>query len=363
MKSGARPVPRSTSNGEALRRLHVLVVDDSAVMREVMTGLLSGEEGLDVATAGDPIIAMEKMRRKRPDVIVLDLEMPRMDGLTFLRKIMREDPIPVVVCSGVAAKGTEAAFRAMAEGAIEIVHKPKVGLRDFLYESAVTMVDVIRAASLARVRGAVPVVRRSVPPPMVPGTLLRGSIVAIGASTGGPEAIRTVLDALPADSPGVLIVQHMPSTFTRAFAERLDATSALEVREAKNGDEVLPGLALVAPGAMHMRLVRRGARPIVEVFDGPLVSRHRPSVDVLFRSVAEVAGASALGVLLTGMGEDGADGLMTLKRAGAPTIAQDERTSVVFGMPAKAIARGAADEVVPLEEVASAILRMCPRRS
>jgi two-component system, chemotaxis family, protein-glutamate methylesterase/glutaminase len=361
MKAVARPSLRV-----AARPLYVLVVDDSAVAREVLTGLLSSEDGIEVATAGDPIIAMEKMKRRRPDVIVLDLEMPRMDGLTFLRKIMREDPIPVLICSAVAGRGTDAAFRAMAEGAVDIIHKPKVGLRDFLYESAVTVVDAVRGASQARLdvrflhrrpsRKSMPVVRREP---------ARGSIVAIGASTGGPEAIRTVLDAMPADGPGVLVVQHMPQAFTKAFAERLNATSPMEVKEARAGDEVLAGRALVAPGNLHMRLVRKGARCIVDVADGPLMTRHRPSVDVLFRSVAEVAGPAAVGVLLTGMGEDGADGLMQMKRAGGATIAQDEQSSVVFGMPAKAIARGAADEILGLREIAGAILRRCepPPRS
>lgn len=352
------------ASGDARSKLHVLVVDDSAVVREVLTGLLSGEPGMDVATAGDPIIAMEKMKKRRPDVIVLDLEMPRMDGLTFLRKIMREDPIPVVVCSGVAGDGTEAAFRAMAEGAVDIVHKPRVGLRDFLYESAILLVDVVRAASEARLE----VKTRAIaphPPPSAEANrgFSAGTIIAIGASSGGPEAIRIVLDSMPADAPATLIVQHMPQPFTRAFAARLDATSPMRVREAKDGDAVERGSVLVAPGNMHMRLARRGAQLAVEVFDGPLVTRHRPSVDVLFRSMAEVAGRAGVGVLLTGMGEDGADGLLEMKRAGAATIAQDERTSVVFGMPARAIQRGAADAVVGLERLADEILRRCPRRA
>jgi len=354
--------------GDAKSKLYVLVVDDSAVVREVLTGLLSSEPGIEVATAGDPLIAMEKMKRRRPDVILLDLEMPRMDGLTFLRKIMREDPIPVVVCSGVAGDGTEAAFRAMAEGAIDIVNKPKVGLRDFLYESAIMLVDVVRAAAEARVDrkpriGGFP--RSPLPPPVrsPAGVAITaaGTLIAIGASSGGPEAIRIVLDRMPADAPATLIVQHMPQPFTRAFAARLDATSPMRVREAKHGDEVERGSVLVAPGNSHMRLARRGAQQIVEVFEGPLVTRHRPSVDVLFRSVAEVAGPAGVGVLLTGMGEDGAEGLLEMKRAGAATIAQDEQSCVVFGMPAKAIRRGAADAVVGLESMTDEILRRCPR--
>ncbi len=361
-------MPRGASAVNARSKLHVLVVGDTAVVREVLTGLLSSEPGIEVTTAGDPIIAIEKMKRRRPDVIVLDLEMPRMDGLTFLRKIMREDPIPVVVCSGVAGDGSDAAFRAMAEGAIDIVNKPRVGLRDFLHESAIMLVDVIRAAAEARVdaRPRVPSPRPAIaaaPRGAAVTAVAAGTVVAIGASSGGPEAIRILLDRMPADAPATLIVQHMPAPFTRAFAARLDATSPMRVKEAKDGDEVERGSVLVAPGNLHMRLVRRGAQLVVEIFDGPLVTRHRPSVDVLFRSVAEVAGPAGVGVLLTGMGEDGAEGLMEMKRAGAATLAQDEESSVVFGMPAKAIRRGAADAVVALDDMTTEILKRCPRRS
>jgi two-component system chemotaxis response regulator CheB len=344
--------------------LRVLVVDDSAVVREVLTTLLSNEEDMRVETAPDPIIAMDKMKRARPDVVVLDLNMPRMNGLDFLRRIMATDPIPVVICSGVAEEGTEAAFQAIAEGAVEIVRKPKVGLSEFLYESAVTLIDVVRAASQARVGSA-----RGRLPLSVPSSQLRAAppsrvgVVAVGASTGGPEAVRTVLDVLPPDAPPVLIVQHMPEHFTRAFAARLDATSALTVREASDGDRLERGRALVAPGNKHMRLVRRGGHLVVEVGSGPFVSRHRPSVDVLFRSVAEVAAGDAVGVLLTGMGDDGAEGLLEMRRAGAATVAQDEASCVVFGMPARAIQRGAAEEVVPLDSMADTILRLSARRT
>jgi two-component system chemotaxis response regulator CheB len=349
---------RKLSGEETRRNLNVLVVDDSAVVRQVLSGLLSTEQGMVVSTARDPIIALEKMKTSRPDVIVLDLQMPRMDGLTFLRKIMREDPIPVVVCTGAAGHGTDAALQAMAEGAIDVVHKPQVGLRDFLHESAVMLTDVIRAASQARLDAGRP--RPSERPAAHLGS--KSAVIAIGASTGGPEAVRSILDAMPADAPGVLVVQHMPKGFTKAFASRLDATSAIRVKEAKHGDALLPGCALLAPGNLHMRLVRRAGQLVVEVVDGPLVSRHRPSVDVLFRSVAEVAGRAAVGVLLTGMGDDGAEGLLEMKRAGAATVAQDERSCIVFGMPAQAIRRGAVDEVVALGDVPEAILRLCARR-
>ena len=350
------------------RLLQVLVVDDSAVVRQVMTTLLSSEPGFVVTTASDPLIAMEKMKRARPDVIILDIHMPRMDGLTFLRQIMERDPIPVVVCSGVAESGTEAAFRAMAEGAVDIVRKPKVGIREFLYESAVTLIDAVRAASQARI-GTGPRPRARVPgaatTSMRPPAMARAAherIVAIGASTGGPEALRGLLDSMPADGPATLIVQHMPELFTRAFANRHNTTSAMEVKEAKNGDRVTRGRALLAPGNSHMRLVRQGGQYCVEVKDGPLVSRHRPSVDVLFHSVAEVAGAAAVGVLLTGMGDDGAEGLLQMKLKGAQTIAQDEASCVVFGMPAKAIKRGGASEIVTLLEIPAAILDLCAYR-
>ena len=353
-------------NGEADRgaRLNVLVVDDSAVVRQVLTTLLSSDQGMQVVVASDPLIAMEKMQRMRPDVIVLDLEMPRMDGLTFLRRIMSEDPIPVVICSGVAERGTDAAFRAVAEGAVDIVRKPKVGVRDFLYESAVMLVDTVRAASQARVRRRVAHPRAVAPAPMIRAARKALSkpregtrIIAIGASTGGPEALREVLEAMPADAPATLIVQHMPELFTRAFADRLNATSPMEVREARDGDAVKRGRALIAPGNKHMELVRRGDDYIVSVREGELVSRHRPSVNVLFRSVADVAGASSIGVLMTGMGDDGADGLLEMRKAGAATVAQDEASCVVFGMPAKAIQRGAAAVVLGLDEIPGALLK------
>jgi two-component system chemotaxis response regulator CheB len=355
-------VSEDQARGTKGRALHVLVVDDSAVVRQTLGAILAQARGISVATASDPLIAMEKMRSARPDVIVLDLELPRMDGLTFLRRLMSEDPVPVVVCSGIAQRGTEAALNAIDEGAVEVIAKPSLGVRGFLEESAVMLVDSIRAAALARLprsrRKPGPSRAGVVTPVRKPSlTITTDKVVAIGASTGGTEALRAILGAMPPDAPGIVVVQHMPEVFTRTFAERLDRLCRIEVKEAAEGDRVRSGRALIAPGNRHTRLVRTGAHYAVEVGDGPLVSRHRPSVDVLFRSVARAAGPNALGVILTGMGDDGADGLGDMRRAGAATIAQDERTCVVFGMPKEAIERGAVDEVVGLSSIPTEILR------
>lgn len=341
-------------------------MDDSAVVRQTMAALLAQEQGLLVSTAANPLIAMEKMKGTRPDVILLDLELPRMDGLTFLRWLMAEQPLPVVVLSSLVGKDTEAALSALEEGAVAVVAKPPLGVRDFLYESAVMLIDAVRGAAHARIPPARPAMR-SVPPrlsadavlPPVtrPGlTLTSDKVAAIGASTGGTEALRMVLEAMPPDGPGMVIVQHMPEVFTRAFAARLDQTCRIEVKEATNGDRVLAGRALIAPGNRHLVLRRSGSHYAVEVTDGPLVSRHRPSVDVLFRSVAQAARANAVGILLTGMGDDGANGLLEMKRAGAVTIAQDEASCVVFGMPKEAILRGAVRDVLPLSRIPAALL-------
>jgi two-component system chemotaxis response regulator CheB len=348
--------------------LGVLVVDDSAVVRQVLTSILGHVPGMKVTAAADPLIAMGKMRAERPDVIVLDLEMPRMDGVTFLRTLMREDPIPVVVCSGIAERGTEAALRAIEEGAVEVIAKPRLGVRDFLEESAVMLVDAVRAAAQARLRSRA---GRPAPPrsPTAAGRAARrpglrwttDMVVTIGASTGGTEALRVILERMPADAPGIVVVQHMPEAFTRTFAERLDRLCEIEVKEASDGDRVRAGRALIAPGNRHTRLARDGAQYAVEVRDGPLVSRHRPSVDVLFRSAARAAGPNAVAVILTGMGDDGAAGMAEMKRAGAATIAQDERSCVVFGMPREAIERHAVDEVVPLSQIPAAILSRTTR--
>ena len=346
------------------RPLHVLVVDDSAVVRQSLTAILGQAPGMTVATASDPLIALEKMRLKRPDVIVLDLEMPRMDGLTFLRKLMAEDPIPVVVCSALVGSGTDEALRAVGEGAVDVIAKPRLAVRDFLEESAVLLVDAVRGAAEARRRPRGPLASPRtnadavLPPPGKHALqVTTDKVVAIGASTGGTEALREILEALPPDAPGLVIVQHMPEVFTRAFADRLNQSCRIEVKEAASGDRVLAGRALVAPGNRHTVLVRSGGHYVVDVRDGPLVSRHRPSVDVLFRSVAGSAGPNAVGVIMTGMGNDGAEGLLEMKRAGSITIAQDEATCVVFGMPKEAIELGAVDEVIPLERIATTLLR------
>ncbi len=348
--------------------LNVLVVDDSAVVRMAMPTILAKDPHLRVQVAADPLIAMQKMQRFRPDVILLDLEMPRMDGLTFLRKLMQENPLPVVVCSALGGPGTETAFRALEEGAVEIIAKPRLGVREFLEESAVLLIDAVRAAAVARLRTRPSAPLRKAEPrlsadavlPARPGHALRvttDKVVAIGASTGGTEALQQVLQAMPPDCPGIVIVQHMPELFTHAFAERLDKLCAIEVREAAGGERVIEGRALVAPGNRHTLLKRSGGHYAVEVIDGPLVSRHRPSVDVLFRSTAQAAGPNGVGVILTGMGADGAEGLLEMRQAGAATIAQDEASCVVFGMPKEAIARGAVEEVVSLAGVTGTILR------
>ena len=349
------------------RVLNVLVVDDSATVRQVLQGVLSEKRGFRVTVAADPLIAIEKMKRFPPDVILLDLEMPRMDGMTFLRKIMSEKPLPVVICSGLTGPRTEAAIRALEIGAVDIITKPKIGIRGFLEESAVLLEDAVRAAATAKVRNSRP--RRAlspgnntadvVIPPAIHQTTLehRDQIVAIGASTGGTEALLQILGQMPEGCPGIVVVQHMPEGFTSAFARRLDGVCRIEVREASHGDKIVPGRAYIAPGNRHTLVHRIGSGYFLEVREGPLVSRHRPSVNVLFRSVAQAAGASAIGILMTGMGDDGADGLLEMKQAEAFTVAQDEASCVVFGMPREAILRGAVDEILPLSRIPSAILR------
>lgn len=341
----------------------IMVVDDSAVVRQALLAILT-RVGMQVTVAADPLIAQEKMRGWRPDAIVLDIEMPRMDGLTFLRKIMSEDPIPVLVCSGLAARGTEVALQALEEGAVDIVEKPRLGVKGFLEDSAMRLVEAVRGASQARLRFRT---RRpeaklgadAVLPARRPHALHRTTqkVVAVGASTGGTEALREMLEAMPPDAPGIAIVQHMPEVFTAAFAQRLERTCRIEVREAKDGDRVCSGRALVAQGNHHLAVRRSGAHYFAEILDGPPVSRHKPSVDVLFRSVAQAAGQNAVGVILTGMGDDGANGLLEMHQAGAHTIAQDEATCVVFGMPKEAIERGGVNEVLPLPRIAASVLR------
>ncbi|WP_263262747.1 chemotaxis response regulator protein-glutamate methylesterase [Pseudomonas sp. RIT-PI-S] len=352
--------------------IQVLIVDDSAVVRQVMQAILEEEPDMEViGAASDPLFAMDKMARRWPDVIVLDIEMPRMDGLTFLRKVMAERPTPVVICSTLTEAGTETALQAMAAGAADIISKPKAGLRDFLLQSAAELVRAVRAAARANVRAlrpqATPVAPATVPrrlsadailPPGPTSAMARTTdrVVAIGTSTGGTQALEQVLVALPRITPGIVVVQHMPEKFTASFAQRLDSLCAVSVREAANNDRVLPGQVLIAPGGRHMVLKRSGAFYHVQIIDGPHVNRHRPSVDVLFRSVARFAGANATGIIMTGMGDDGARGLKEMFDAGADTYAQDEASCVVFGMPKEAIKLGAARQVISLEEIPRAIL-------
>jgi two-component system chemotaxis response regulator CheB len=347
--------------------LNVLIVDDSAVVRMVLSAILSRGSKMKVEVAADPLIAMDKMRRFCPDVVVLDLEMPRMDGLTFLRKLMAERPLPVVVCSALSEPGTEAALRALEEGAVDIVAKPRIGVKEFLEEHAVLLSDAVRAAAAAGRR--LRVRPMPTPPPRLSADAVlparrshtlrvtTDKIVAIGASTGGTEALQHFLLAMPPDCPGIVIVQHMPEIFTRAFADRLNSICPIEVKEASAGDRILEGRALIAPGNRHCVVRRTGAQYVVDVIDGPLVSRHRPSVDVLFRSVAQAAGPNAVGVIMTGMGSDGAEGMREMHDAGAGNIAQDESSCVVFGMPKEAIERGAVDEVLALPAIPAAVLR------
>ena len=344
--------------------LRVLVVDDSAVVRQALSQIL-GHAGMRVVTANDPIIAIDKMRREPPDVVVLDIEMPRMDGLTFLQKLMADRPLPVVVCSGLAGPGTEVALHALEEGAVDVVTKPRLGVKGFLEDSARRLVNVVRAAAEARVRprsARLPVVPRLGADAVVPrrAPVIRETthkVVVVGASTGGTEALRELLEAMPPDAPGLAIVQHMPEVFTAQFAKRLDQLCRIEVKEAQTNDRLVSGRALIAPGNRHLVVRRSGAHYFVDVVDGPPVSLHRPSVNVLFRSAAQAAGPNAVGVILTGMGDDGAAGLAELRRAGARTIAQDEATCVVFGMPKEAIAAGGVEEVLPLPRIAAQVLK------
>jgi two-component system, chemotaxis family, protein-glutamate methylesterase/glutaminase len=352
-------------------KIRVLVIDDSAVVRQVVGEMLARDPSVEVSgLASDPIVAMTKMRGNWPDVILLDIEMPRMDGLTFLRKIMSERPTPVVICSTLAEKGAETTLQALAAGAVSIITKPKLGLRTFLEDAANDLLAAVKAAAGANVQA----LRQRALTPMPPAPKLSADavlpdrpralaetterVVAIGTSTGGTQALEVVLTRLPRVCPAIVIVQHMPEQFTAAFAQRLDRLSQIEVKEAANDDRVLPGRALIAPGGRHMLLKRSGAYYYVEVKDGPLVNRHRPSVDVLFRSVAQAAGKNALGIIMTGMGDDGARGLKEMRTAGAHTIAQDERSCVVFGMPNEAIKMGAAEQVLPLADMSGAIARL-----
>jgi two-component system, chemotaxis family, protein-glutamate methylesterase/glutaminase len=344
------------------KKIRVLVVDDSASVRQALTEILNADPQIEViATASDPWAAAERMRHEIPDVITLDIEMPRMDGLTFLDKLMRQHPIPVVICSSLTPAGSRSANAALEKGAAEVIAKPARGTPREWQESTIRICDAVHAAARAKPVKHVPAklsadavlaapVRRHA---MVETT---DKVVAIGASTGGTEALMALLSALPPDAPGVVVVQHMPAAFTRQFAARLDAACEISVREAQTGDVIIPGTALIAPGNHHLLVKRSGARYQVEVTEGPLVNRHRPAVDVLFRSTARYAGRNSIGVILTGMGDDGARGMLELHQAGAHTVAQDEASCVVFGMPAKAIELGGVASVLPLDRIAAAIV-------
>jgi two-component system chemotaxis response regulator CheB len=339
-----------------MRKIKALVVDDSAVIRQVVSGILARDRGIEVSAAvADPLFAMQRMKMEWPDVIVLDVEMPRMDGITFLRKLMAERPTPVVICSTLTKRGAETTMQALAAGAISIVTKPTLGARDHLLEMARDLIDTVKGAAQANLKNIEPQPSPVQPLPESAMAETTERIVAMGTSTGGTQALEKVLSSLPRVSHGMVIVQHMPEKFTAAFAARLDSICEISVREGRHGDRVIPGLALIAPGGKHMQLRRSGAQYHVEIGEGPPVNRHRPSVDVLFRSVAKAAGANALGVIMTGMGDDGARGLLEMREAGARTVAQDEASSVVWGMPAEAIKRGAAGKVVPLHSISREI--------
>lgn len=348
--------------------IKVMIVDDSAVMRQVMQELLSGHKDIEVIGAAmDPLHALQKMERNWPDVILLDVEMPRMDGITFLRQLMASRPTPVVICSTLTEKGADITLQALAAGAVEVMAKPTMGLRDFLQQSAHELVTAIRTAAQARPRRQIANNENMSPARLTADVLLQApsglmnqrttqKIAVLGTSTGGTQALEAVLRELGTTCPGIAVVQHMPERFTRSFAERLNAICAIEVREARDGDRLLPGLALIAPGGRHMLIKRSGAQYYVEVKDGPLVSRHRPSVDVLFRSAAVQAGGNALGVIMTGMGDDGARGLKEMFDAKARTYAQDEESCVVFGMPKEAIKLGGAEQIISLDTIPAVLM-------
>lgn len=351
------------------KKIRVFIVDDSAVMRRTLEYILSSDPEIEVmGTAADPFIAANKMLRAVPDVIMLDVEMPRMDGITFLQKIMTQHPVPVVICSGLTDPGSETTFKALESGAVEVIQKPRIGTKQFLEEAKVRICDVVKAAAMAKVR-RIPEFFQSVVPKLSADVILKKKttsytpakttekVVVLGASTGGTEALGVFLQAMPCNSPGIVIVQHMPEHFTRAFATRLDGLCNISIKEAENNDTVIRGRALIAPGNHHLLLKRSGAGYYVEIKDGPLVSRHRPSVDVLFRSAACNAGSNAVGVIMTGMGDDGAQGMLEMKEAGAFTIAQNEESCVVFGMPRKAIELKAVDRVLPLRAIAAAVIK------
>ena len=342
-----------------MAKIRVLIVDDSALMRQVLATLLSKDPGIEViGSAPDPFIAREKIKALNPDVITLDVEMPKMDGLTFLEKLMRGHPMPVVMVSSLTEVGCQTTLRALELGAVDFITKPKIDLREGMEELAQDLIAKVKAAAQAKVRGR-GAGGKGVAAPLTPEASMiktTDTIIAIGSSTGGTEAVKDVLMALPPNTPPILITQHMPEHFTKTWADRMNSLCQISVKEAEDGDSVLPGHALVAPGSYHMTLVRSGARYSVRINQDPPVNRHRPSVDVTFASVAQYAGANAIGVILTGMGGDGAKEMLTMKQAGAFTIAQDEASCVVFGMPKEAIKLGGVDKILPLSEIPAAIV-------
>jgi two-component system chemotaxis response regulator CheB len=355
--------------------VRVLIIDDSASVRQALTAVLESDPGIEViGAAADPFVAAKYIQEEAPDVITLDVEMPRMDGITFLRKLMAQHPIPVVMCSSLTEEGSETLLNALSAGAVDVICKPRLGTKQFLYDSQIRICDAVKAAAHARLsrlprsgeylkptaKLSADVILAAPVPGKTNGKAMAKTterVICIGASTGGTESLRVVLEALPADSPGIVIVQHMPEKFTASFAKRLDSLCQVAVKEAEDGDAVLRGHVLIAPGNRHVLLRRSGAHYYVELSDGPLVSRHRPSVDVLFRSAAQYAGPNAMGILMTGMGDDGAHGLLEMRQNGASTVAQDEATCVVFGMPKEAIALGGAERIVPLNGLPGEIAR------
>ncbi len=354
-----------------MKIIKVIVIDDSSVVRKVLSDIINSDPSLElVAVAADPIFAMRHMEKNWPDVIVLDVEMPRMDGITFTKKLMSERPTPIVICSTLTERGAQTTMEALAAGAVDIITKPKLGLKNFLEDSAQSLIQAIKSASRANISRL-----RTNSKPLNPSPKLTADailkldgvatsamanttekVVAIGASTGGTHALEYLLTRLPRVCPGIVIVQHMPAHFTAAFANRLNSISEIQIKEAEANDTVLPGRALIAPGGKHMMLKRSGAKYIVDVVDGPLVSRHKPSVDVLFRSVAKFAGKNALGIIMTGMGDDGASGLLEMKNGGARTLGQNEESCVVYGMPREAFKKGAVEREVNLNKIPNEIV-------
>nr|WP_279513009.1 chemotaxis response regulator protein-glutamate methylesterase [Luteimonas yindakuii] len=345
------------------RPVRVLVVDDSAVVRQMLSEILAADAGIEVVgTAADPLIARDKIQRLQPDVITLDIEMPRMSGLEFLEQLMRLQPMPVVMVSSLTERGAQTTLQALALGAVDVVSKPRLDVARGLQRYAEEIVDKVKQAARARVRLPARLPPTAVPAPPPPPAVRplpphgNQRLIALGASAGGTEALRVVLQQLPADTPAVVLAQHLPASFSVAFAERLDRHSAMTVREARDGETVLRGHAYLPPGGRHLAVLRHGGGWRLRVDDGEPVNRHKPAVDVLFRSVARAAGANAIGALLTGMGDDGARGLLEMRGAGAATLVQDEATSVVWGMPGAAVKLGAATEIVPLDAIATRLL-------